>query len=779
MQPMGGDFKVRNLGEIAPLSERLAKFPGPLKKGKKKELLAWLKSGIEEQEGQLQNANFGAGLPAIMYTRLEERILLWRVLSLLVEHDGVLEGTPAVDEAAKKLVSLSPILADPKLDVLRSGEAILPDAPTPTELGILRSHLYQGDRKQAVFHAMDQRLWGPALLIASTLEKDIWKQVVHEFIQKEVRDKALASLFQVFAGNWEESIDELVSTSVRAGFHMVNTSAGAGQQQDALAGLEKWRETLLLIINNRSPGDSQALVAIGRLLASYGRFEAAHICFIFAGSSSFFGGADDPRSNFTMVGGDLASLGADFGGDLDAILLSEVYEYALSVSPTPVSPIPHLQAYKLYHAEVLAESGMSSEAQQYCDAINTTIHSKTKASPYYSMFLMQAVDTLSQRLAESPLDSSSSWKPSMGKVTNSIWGRFNSFVTGGEERETPPPTSGPGSDSGQFQRLAGDTPPMSTPASTSDLYSAYQSGAANAQPAVNSRYAPANAFAPKRASEQVPRSRYDPGAHASNNASPLRASLDSARSSYEPRPSLDTQRSASPKRMSSFQGYSPAARQNYGSPNGVGSLSPPIASEQYVHAALPQQSNEGYDQFGGPLKLQPEDVHGAQYNSGYQTPETAHPEIAAPLLQSSSSYGFPVVGADDRSGLPRQPHSGTPSYNSPVPSSYEPMGSSYEPPSYEPYQPDGELDDKAHLEDEDKVDENKRKKNSFMDEDDDGDDALIARAAALKKESKSKADMEADEAFKKAAEADGKCYRPVSFPSASFLHNHAITPFLR
>ena len=154
--------------------------------------------------------------------------------------------------------------------------------------------------------------------------------MVQEFVRKEVRDKALAALFQVFAGNMEESIDELVSMSARAGFQMINTGS-SGPQQDALAGLEKWRETLLLVLNNRSPGDTQALAAIGRVLASYGRFEAAHICFIFAGSSAVFGGPDDPRSNFTLVGGDLSTVGADFGGDLDSVLLSEVYEYVLSV----------------------------------------------------------------------------------------------------------------------------------------------------------------------------------------------------------------------------------------------------------------------------------------------------------------------------------------------------------------------------------------------------------------------------------------------------------------
>ena len=166
MQPSGGEFKVRNISDILPVPENLSKFPGPLKKGKKKELLAWLKDGIERLENNANSVAQSAVLQMIGYTRLEERKLLWKLLALLVEHDGAMEGSPAVEEAVKKLVSLSPAMESGNV---ASVGAILPDAPTPTELGVLRSHLYQGDREKAVWHAVDQRLWGPALLIASTL----------------------------------------------------------------------------------------------------------------------------------------------------------------------------------------------------------------------------------------------------------------------------------------------------------------------------------------------------------------------------------------------------------------------------------------------------------------------------------------------------------------------------------------------------------------------------------------------------------------------------------
>jgi hypothetical protein len=706
----GGEFKVRGASHIFSDPLSLPQFPGPLKKGKKKELSAWLKAHVESLESKMQTLYPAIGQPPNSYqVRLSERLLLWKVMALLVEHDGTLEGTPAVDEAVIALLSPHVNTSFPvaPASVQPAGD-ILPDSPTPKELGVLHAHLSKGDRVKAVWHAVDERLWGPALLIASTLDKDIWKQVIQEFVRKEVRDKALAALFQVFAGNWDESVDELVSVSARAGFQMVSTANGSSEQQNALAGLERWRETLLLILSNRSPGDAQSMLAIGKILAGYGRFEAAHICFLFARSHAFFGGADDPASAYTLVGGDPRFLGSDFGGDLESILLSEVYEYALSIAPTPITPIPHLQAYKLYHAEVLAENGFLTEAQQYADAINATIHSKTKGSPCYNVVLMQAVDDLSKRLSEAPADPSGSWKPSMDKVSSSLWGKFNSFVIG--DSDASPTPSVLGNDQGQFQGLAGDTPPMSTAASNIDMYSAYQSGAP--APATNSRYAPSNVYSPRRSNEHATRSKYEPVAAPSYQP---RTSIESSRSSYEGRPSLEVTQPLSPKRVSSFSTLQ-HPQQNGTAPSSFRAVDP---FSQRPHSANPHQpaGNGDMNAYSGV---------GNDLNSGLHQP------------------GHYQNGSAEKP----QP---TPIQSAVQPSTYEPSGS-YEPPGYQPYEPtyQPEAEEESKVED----DEKPKPKKSFMDDDD--DDGLMARAAALKKESKSKSDRDVDDAFRKAAEADGK-----------------------
>ena len=148
----------------------------------------------------------------------------------------------------------------------------------------IRKHLLNGDRTSAVWHAVDRRLWSHAMLIAGTVSKDLWKQVVQDFVRNEVKTlgsgiESLAVLYEVFAGNGEESIDELVPQSARLGQPMMTNSFGSGvvSAKNPIEALDKWRETLALIISNRSAGDHSAIVALGKLLASYSRVEAAHL----------------------------------------------------------------------------------------------------------------------------------------------------------------------------------------------------------------------------------------------------------------------------------------------------------------------------------------------------------------------------------------------------------------------------------------------------------------------------------------------------------------------
>lgn len=526
-----GEVKIIGSKNAVPLEESISSFPGPLKaKSKKKEILEWLQKRILQlQSIQIPNAN-GSTLPDPL-KRHEEKCLLWKTLHVLVEHNGIIEGNLAAISAIRTILSpesspgetgsrSSYNLNQGLIGISRyEGSRKASDPADPEAMEALRKILLGGEREAAVWYAVDQRLWAQAMLLASTLDPNIWKQVVREFVRQEVKTlgtntESLACFYQILAGNLEESIDELVPPSARAGLQMVSKVGGTEPTKNALDGLDRWRETLTLILSNRRQDDWKALVTLGKLLLSYGRTEAAHICFIFAKAPGLFGGADDPQVSVALLGADHVQNPFGFNCDFDSIFLTEVYDFACTVlAPSTVTTFsPHLQSYKLYHAIILADYGYRSEAQQYCDSITAVLKSTTKLSPYFHGLLFRALEDLVERLRQAPTDAPGSWmsRPSMDKVSGSVWTRLNQFIAG-EESDAGSAASGKGLDhdvSGPFARVAGDSPTISRRESLSDLYSNYPDGNLATGPAAgvnpsNSRYAPAGQYTPRSSQEQA------------------------------------------------------------------------------------------------------------------------------------------------------------------------------------------------------------------------------------------------------------------------------------
>lgn len=285
-----GEVKARQLKDILPPNDDFDKFPGPvwtgnksLNKAKKKEAISYMDTRIEGFEKTLMDIYDPSERRAA-----EEKCMLWKVVRIMVENDGVVEGSPEISTAVRQV--LTPEIA--QLVGQQGASGFIPMGGAPTMTGALaesrdpkavdtfRQKLLSGDREAAVWHAADQGLWAHALLISGTSGKDLWKRVVEEFIKVEVRtlgegSESLAALYATLAGNWEESVDEIVPRGARMGMPMLSNSGG--QTRTAEDRLTKWRETLALILNNRSPGDQASILALGRMLANYGWTSAAHI----------------------------------------------------------------------------------------------------------------------------------------------------------------------------------------------------------------------------------------------------------------------------------------------------------------------------------------------------------------------------------------------------------------------------------------------------------------------------------------------------------------------
>ena len=773
-----GEVKVQSAKALT-LDDNITTFPGPLKsKNKKKEVLDWLQQRIVQLETAYIEIAPSPVLPDPR-KRQEEKTLLWRVLQVLVESDGLIEGKAAAEKAVRLI--LSPAMAEGATDnfppssitrllgISRStGYSNISDPTASQDLEALRKILLQGERERAVWHALDRRMWAHAMLISSTLDKSIWKQVLQEFIRQEVRSfgentESLAALYQIFAGNWEESIDELVPPSARAGLQFVSKAEGTGPTRNALDGLDRWRETLTLALSNRSQNDTKALVALGRLLSGYGRTEAAHICFIFARSPDLFGGADDPSVSFALLGADHLQHPYDFSRDSDSILLTEIYEFACNVlgSSASVTVPPHLQAYKLYHAMMLAEYGDRSQAQQYCDSITSALKSTTKRSPYYHDMLFGTLDDLVSRLRQAPTDSSSSWmsKPSLDKVSGSFFSKVNQFIAG-DDSDADSAVSGKGVNptAGPFAGVSGDMPSMSRSSSLTDLYESHPSvpplpgGAAS-----GSRYTPSGQFASQ--GQYTPRSSLE-----HNGRSPQEHRRPSQRDSLKPT-SLFPQSSPNLSRASSSsnlyqQPPQLQAKSAQYPPHNESYLPTPPSQPEYIPEAPPDEL---------PTSLYEQEL--------YRPTPPPEPQ------PSQSPYGLYQAAAasqpDHTSSSPR--HELPPSIYEPPTPSYLPPASSYEPPTpgmdsptagYKPpsisaYQDSSYgLDTQYNKADDETLVPEKPKTKSFMDDD---DDDFTARAAAILKQEKAQKDREADDAFRRAAEADCESAFSYTYPCVSLI----------
>ncbi|OCT50793.1 COPII coat assembly protein SEC16 [Cladophialophora carrionii] len=765
IKPTPGEISIRDGKDILPQVELVNNFPGPLRsKSKKKDVLSWMTNYITGMEAGMPNI-FAAQSHDDPARRLHEKVLLWKIVRVMVEHDGSLEG-PAL-KAINLILSpevhnvdeSSPIqyrAGEQSSGIYRpSGANVRPDSADPMAVEALRKRLLSGDRQGAVFHAMDNRLWSHALIIASTMERSMWGQVVREFVRQEVKTagentESLSALYEIFGGNLDESIDELVPPSARAGLQMISRVTTGGVTRNSLDGLNRWKETLSLVLNNRCQGDHQALAVLAKLLQDYNRIEAAHICYLFSRNPQrqlLFGGPDEEHASIILLGANHKAQPSDFARDQDAIMLTEIYEFATSVLATGAQLpfMPHLSVFKLQRAILMSEAGLKAEAQSYCDAIAGTFGKSSKMSPYYHPLFLSELDDLWNKLKQTPIQGSSSWigKPSLEKVGGSMWTKFSSFVAGDDSDAESKGSGKDAGESGPFARVAG-TPSVSRTGSQSDLYGSYP----QAVPATiaGNKYAP-NGIQSARSSAELTRGR---------------PSLDSQRS---PPTSSYSQHNRQIEPMNMFQQGQAAPPPN---PYQAFATSPPPPSypqspprSSYVpNNAAPTTTASNMSPIRPGYAPTPPSEDVIQQTYGH-TPE---PIAQIPEEQPISFGGYQPLQPEHSYGgyQPSQPDQAqtSPQHNGIASAGYDPPTESYgfEPPSggYVPYEPEPESPEAPSK-------DVKSKKKSFMDDDEDDFPRVSNQAPSSKPQSsvdgdetsrKKANDAAADAAFRAAAEAD-------------------------
>jgi hypothetical protein len=77
-----------------------------------------------------------------------------------------------------------------------NGASTSPDIPisvvslNPSSLDKIQGFLLRGERREAYHYALDEKLWAHAMIIASSIDKEAWKEVVNEFLKNELRPKS-------------------------------------------------------------------------------------------------------------------------------------------------------------------------------------------------------------------------------------------------------------------------------------------------------------------------------------------------------------------------------------------------------------------------------------------------------------------------------------------------------------------------------------------------------------------------------------------------------------
>ncbi|KAF8559595.1 hypothetical protein OG21DRAFT_1480351 [Imleria badia] len=447
--------------------------------------------------------------------RLEGKLVLARLLKIMVENDGSLSGSPAIDDAVR--TALLPRIAG-TMDVSRHDGPVALSAPAltspmpnpysttsmrpptreapisvstllPSALDKIQEFLVRGERRQAYHYALDERLWAHAMIIASSVDKEAWKEVVNEFLKAElgvhetlqhathVNGRAVASqptngrewlrvTYSVFSGQGPTAVQELVPTNLLSraatglqvpapmSSHITpvspNFSSTAAATQIPVESLSKWPEIVASIVSSPlNPEYSAMLSALGDYLVSHHLVEGAHVCYLLSPQTSVMGGLGGPGTRLVLLGSQSPHINPLFFRDPDPIIFTEIAEFALSLkAPTkgqePFHGFPHLQAYKFIRAAYLADIGHVQSATRYCEAITTAMG---RPSPYFTPALVEGLKQLADRLLGSPhIDKSTSWiggkvnKPSLDSIGNWLEVRLTKFIAG-EGNETSPSAS--------------------------------------------------------------------------------------------------------------------------------------------------------------------------------------------------------------------------------------------------------------------------------------------------------------------------------------------------
>lgn len=340
--------------------------PGPLVGGSaaSKDVNKWLDEMITWYESSTNE-----------HQRGDPRKLLISLLKILCQHYGKLrapfgsdpskEDTDGPEMAVTKLFSSCKRSSNHMGD-FGSNVRFMQNIPSESQMQAVAQEvqalLVSGRRKEALLHAQEGQLWGPAVILALQLGDNFYVDTVKKMAQCHfISGSPLRTLCLLIAGQPADVFNVENNSNINY------DTLGASQQPmqpNPNGMLDDWEENLAIITANRTKGDDLVITHLGDCLwKEKNEVAAAHSCYLVAELNI------DPYSEsarLCLIGADHLKCPRTFASP-EAIQRTEVYEYTKVLGNSQYILLP-FQPYKLIYAYMLAEVGRLADSLRYCQA---------------------------------------------------------------------------------------------------------------------------------------------------------------------------------------------------------------------------------------------------------------------------------------------------------------------------------------------------------------------------------------------------------------------------
>eukprot|EP00434_Breviolum_minutum_P032946 symbB.v1.2.029147.t1/scaffold3160.1/size62170/7 len=340
--------------------ENLESFPGPfgrVDQSTTEALLEYLeKMASKFDEGDIQYCTLESA------TKFpESAAIACRFLCCLVRANGTLQ--------AEFWKHFSPVLA--------SAKALLQGGKNSSKMRRFSARLCKGEINAALEEACSEGLWSHALAASRLLAPQSCDMVLLKFVEAVKQGKEMEATSNLseeemeaflspffFPIGEDEKLSTLEDPSIQALLLLYECLSKGSVPEITEKVLSGWPAFAAMFSLLLRPGEYRDVAISFLELASKGDIFAGHVCYLMTGERTL--DAVDAPSSLVCIFGVEHRSPKNFSRLLDplALQLSEAYEYALRCGNADAL-CPTIQPFKLAHAMLLADMGLTEKARRY------------------------------------------------------------------------------------------------------------------------------------------------------------------------------------------------------------------------------------------------------------------------------------------------------------------------------------------------------------------------------------------------------------------------------